>query len=95
MSGGLLGSSWSGGLLQVRDGAPALIPAAQNEDEQHEQEGAVGSSHGLQSESDSASALAVRQARPHFLRTALSLAYLQTTHRSKQVGLAPCLQTSS
>ena len=82
VSGGLLQEEWRAATGGARRGQPA-----QNEDEQHEQEGVVGSSHGLQSASDvevycSASALAVRQARPHFLRTALSLAYLQTTHRS-------------
>lgn len=72
----------------MRDEAPALFQAAQKEDEQHEQEGAVGSSHGLQpSASDvevlcSARDLAVRQRRPKFLRTKASPGLRQTMHRS-------------
>lgn len=78
---------WSG-LLQVQDEAPALDPAAQKEDEQHEQEGAVGSSHGLQPSTSgvevlcSARDLAVRQRRPNFLRTNASPGFRQTMHRS-------------
>ena len=90
-----MAASWSAS-SSSRD-APALVPA-KNVDEQQEQEGAVGSSQGLQlsapgssqgvqlgasdTEGCSSSDLAVRQWRPYFLRTQLSPGFLQTMHRS-------------